>query len=70
MPTKAVLDFYREPAPLTDSGRHEDKLAVLPADVGALARIVQGLAIHQYAASHYDVTIPDERKNESHIRHV
>jgi hypothetical protein len=70
MPTKAVLDFYRQPTALTDPGRHEDKLAALPADVGALARIVQGLAIHQYAASHYDVTIPDERKNESHIRHV
>jgi hypothetical protein len=70
MQIQTVLDFYREPGLLTTSDRHADALAALPADVGALARIVQGLAVHQYAAAHYDVTLSEERAAESHIRSV
>jgi len=70
MQIQTVLDFYREPGPLTSSARHADALAALPADVSALARIVQGLAVHQYAASHYDITLSEERTRESHIRTV
>ncbi|HEY7637727.1 MAG TPA: transglutaminase domain-containing protein [Gemmatimonadales bacterium] len=42
----------------------------LPQDVGELARIVQGLAIHEFAADWYGVSIPGERRDESHIRPV
>ena len=70
MSTKAILDFYREPGPLTDPGKHADKFSALPSDVGALARIVQGLAVHQYVASRYGVTVTEDRTRESHIRHV
>lgn len=70
MPTKAILDFYREPGALTSAGKHADKLHALPADVTALATIVQGLVVHQYAAAHYGVSVPEARTSESHIRHV
>jgi hypothetical protein len=34
----------------------------LPHDVGELARIVQGLAIHEFAADWYGVSIPALRR--------
>lgn len=70
MQIQTVLDYYREPGPMTTPGRHAGAFSALPADVDALARIVQGLAVHQYAAAHYDVTLTDERTRESHIRQV
>jgi hypothetical protein len=70
MQTQTVLDYYREPGPMTMPGKHAGALSALPGDVHALARIVQGLAVHQYAAAHYDVTLTDERTSESHIRQV
>jgi hypothetical protein len=46
-------------------------LEALPNDLEDLARIVQGLALHEYvASSFYGVTIPEERRSESHIRRV
>lgn len=55
---------------MTTPGKHAGALSTLPGDVDALARIVQGLAVHQYAAAHYDVTLTEERTRESHIRQV
>jgi transglutaminase-like putative cysteine protease len=66
-----ILDFYRRPGTMTSTGRHAAAFAGLPRDVAALARVVQGLAIHEYVASEfYGVEIPDERRSESHIRPV
>lgn len=70
MQIQTVLDYYREPGTLTSPGRHTSALTTLPDDVGSIARIVQGLAVHQYAAAHYEVALSDERTSESHIRHV
>jgi hypothetical protein len=64
----AVLDFYAQPGPMTGAGRHADALAKLPGEVGALAEIVQGLAIHQYMADAYGFKVPEPRKAEAHIR--
>ena len=63
-----VLDFYAKPGPMTSTGRHAQALAKLPSDVGALAEIVQGLAIHQYMADAYGFKVPEPRKAEAHIR--
>jgi hypothetical protein len=63
-----VLDFYRRPAPTTSPGRFAPMFDELPRDVAALTRIVQGLALHEYASDWYGVSIPDERRSESHIR--
>ena len=63
-----VLDFYAKPGAMTGAGRHAEALAKLPSDVGALAEIIQGLAIHQYMAEAYGFKVPEPRKAESHIR--
>jgi len=63
-----VLEFYARPGPMTGAGRHADALAKMPGEVGALAEIVQGLAIHQYMADAYGFKVPEPRKAEAHIR--
>src|SRR5262249_37213835 len=65
---RQALDFYSTPGPMTSAGKYSDTLAALPTDVGELTRVVQGLLIHEYMAGAYGITIPDERKAESHIR--
>ena len=67
---RRIFDYYSPPEGMSDAGRHAGLLQNLPSDVAALTEIVQGLAIHQYAASHYGVTVPEARKRESHIRPV
>ena len=63
-------DFYAQPAAMTGAGRHAQALAQLPDDVGAIAEIIQGLAIHQYMAGAYGFDVPEARKTEAHIRHT
>ncbi len=65
-----TLDFYTRAAAITTAGRYAPSIEALPNDIDALARVVQGLAIHEYMASAYGVAIPDERRSESHIRPV
>jgi hypothetical protein len=65
-----MLDFYKRPAAMTSGGEYAAMLAGLPNDDGALVRIVQGLALHEYMASAYGVTIPEQRRSESHIRRI
>ncbi len=65
-----ALDFYAQPGPMSAAGRHAKALAELPADVGALATIIHGLAVHQFMADAYGFQVPDGRKAESHIRHA
>jgi molybdopterin converting factor small subunit len=65
------LEFYARPATMTDAGRHAAMLEGLPGDIGVLAGIVQGLAVHEFVASEfYGFDVPEERKGESHIRRV
>ena len=68
---RQILDAYKQPGPMTSPGKYAHLLDELPDDIAALTGIVQGLAIHEYvASSFYGVTIPDERRSESHIRPV
>lgn len=67
---KDILDFYARPAALTSVGRHSTLIRDLPRDIAGLVRVVQGLALHRYMASAYDVAVPDERGGEGHIRPV
>ena len=63
-----VREFYRRPAALTSAGRHSALLASLTRDVAELARVTQGLAVHEYMAPAYGFTVPDDRRWESHVR--
>jgi hypothetical protein len=68
--TQELHDFYAQPAAMTGAGRHAQAIAKLPDDVGALAEIIQGLAIHLYMAEAYGFRVPEGRKAEAHIRHA
>jgi hypothetical protein len=63
-----ALDFYARPGPMTKGGRHKRAFTALPDDIGELASIVQGLAVHQYMADAYGFKVPEKRLAESHIR--
>ncbi len=64
----ALLSAYRRQSPMTSPGRHAALLASFDASVPDLARLVQGLMLHEYAAGAYGVAIPEERTAEKHIR--
>jgi hypothetical protein len=66
--SQEILDFYAEPAAMTSPGPHQAAFEQLPDDLPALARIVQGLAVHQYMADRYHFSVPEARMSESHIR--
>ena len=42
---RQILDYYKQPGPMTSAGKYSAMLKELPDDVAALTRIVQGLAI-------------------------
>ena len=66
-----ILAFYAAPAAHTSPGRHASRLAQLPADPAGLARVVQGLMIHEHVAeAFYGVRVADDRRGECHIRPV
>ena len=64
------LDFYRRPATMSDAGRQAALLRGLPQDVAALAKIVQGLLIHEHIAPAYGVTLSGDQHAEAHLRPV
>lgn len=65
-----VLSFYRQPARMTDLGRHEALLAPLPRDVAGLASVEHGLLIHEHWAGAYGVTLSPGERATVHIRPV
>lgn len=65
------LEHYARPGPLTDPGRHRDRLEALPRDLGELVAAVQGLAVYDaVAADFYAVDVPDALAGEIHLRGV
>jgi hypothetical protein len=65
-----MLDFYLRPGAMTAGCGHAPRFDELPRDVAALARVVQGLLLHEHAAPHYGIALADERRSQSHIRPV
>jgi Transglutaminase-like superfamily len=64
------LDGYRTPVAMSDAGRPAMLLDGLPRDVGGLARVVQGLLIHQHISPAYGVKLNQAQIAEPHIRGV
>jgi hypothetical protein len=62
-----ILAFYRTPAKMTSAGSASG-LASLPRDVPSLARIVQGLLLHEHVAPAYGVELSAARRGETHTR--
>lgn len=67
---REILDFYTRPAMMTSVGDHASPFDALPRDVAALARVVQGLLLHEHWADAYGVALSAERRGESHLRPV
>ena len=65
-----TLDAYRTPIDMSDAGRQAPLFDDLPQDVGELARIVQGLLLHQHIAPAYGVTLSQAQLAEPHVRGV
>lgn len=67
-PDPQALAFHRHPAGMTALGHHAARIDDLAGDVAMLARVIQGLFIHEYMADAYGFNVPAARKQESHIR--
>jgi hypothetical protein len=64
------FEHYIKPVAMSDPGAHAALFEDLPHDVRALAKIVQGLVLHQHIAAAYGVTLSRDQQAQSHIRAV
>lgn len=63
-----MLDFYTRPAVMTSAGDHASSFDALPPDLAGLARVAQGLYVHEHMTADYGVALSDERRSEVHLR--
>jgi hypothetical protein len=63
-------DAYRSPIAMSDAGTKASLFDGLPRDVGGLAKIVQGVLIHEHVAPAYGVTLSAEQHAQAHMRGV
>lgn len=66
---QSVLDYYTAQSVSSSPGRHAARFDELPVEPAAVARTVQNLLIYEWVAEpFYAVAIPDERREETHLR--
>jgi hypothetical protein len=64
-----VLEYFASHSAISDPGRHAELLRALPDDIEAIAKIVQGLCIHDFVAGPmYGFDVPASRAGEIHTR--
>ncbi len=61
---------YDRPGVMTDPGRYAQALDGLPGDPAGVARVVQGLLIHEFWLDAYGVTMTPEQRETVHLRRV
>ena len=61
---------FLEPGRMTSPGRHASRFAALPDDVPGLARVVQGLMVHEFLVDVYGVTLTEEERDRVNLRRV
>ncbi len=59
---------FRTPVAMSDPGIWALQFAALPDDAGGLARVLQGLLIHEHMPDFYGVTLSDRQRGEPHVR--
>lgn len=64
------VDSFRNPISMSDAGAMAALLDRLPCDVGGLAKVVQGVLIHEHIAPAYGVTLSAEQHAQAHMRGV
>ena len=63
-----ALGYYRRPGVMTSAGAQARHLDGLPADVGGLAGVVQGVLVHEHLTGWYGFELPDGRSDSVHLR--
>jgi hypothetical protein len=63
-------DAFRAPIPMSDAGAKSALLDGLPRDVAGLAKVVQGVLIHEHIAPAYGVALSAEQHAQAHMRGV
>lgn len=53
---------------MSNAGIWALQFAALPGDAGGLARVLQGLLIHEHMPDFYGVTLSDRQRGEPHVR--
>jgi len=66
----STLDPYRTPVAMSDAGRQARLFEGLPHDVGGLARVVQGLLVHEHIAPAYGLALSPQQHAQAHLRSV
>ena len=64
------LDFYSSPIDFSAAGAQAGLLLGLPRDVAGLARVVQGVLVHEHVAPAYGLTLSAAKHAEAHVRPV
>jgi Transglutaminase-like superfamily len=65
-----TLDFYRRPVALSDAGTQARLFKDLPRDPAGLAKVVQGLLMHEHVAPAYGLKLSGEQHAQAHVRPV
>jgi hypothetical protein len=62
------IAFYTEPGKMTTAGRYTPLLEDLPGGFASLAKVAQGLLIHEHMAEGYGVQLSDSDRASVHLR--
>jgi transglutaminase superfamily protein len=65
-----MVTEWVEPGVMTDPGKYAGLLEGLPADPAGVARVVQGLLIHEFWAGAYGVTLAEPDRDRVNLRRV
>jgi hypothetical protein len=65
---KTLETIYSQPGRMTYAGEHARLLSTLPRDLPGLVAALQGLLIHEYMLGMYGASVPEVRKQETHLR--
>jgi hypothetical protein len=65
-----MVTEWTEPGVMTDAGKYAGLTDGLPGDAAGVARVVQGLLIHEFWADAYGVTLPDADRDRVNLRRV
>lgn len=63
-----TLGRFRSPVALSDAGIWALQFAALPHDIAGLARVLQGLLVHEHLLDVYGVTRSERQYDEPHVR--
>lgn len=63
-----TLGRFRSPVALSDAGIWALQFAALPHDIAGLARVLQGLLVHEHLLDVYGVTRSERQCDEPHVR--